>query len=390
MKNQQEQERSSPSFTKLLNSHLQPLNYLSHFFLFNFGLAFGIIVSFHLKSFSLNLITTQFSFQPSSSPLPPSHGSHSGERIGLKDYVEPRILMHDMSDEELLWRASMVPRVPDFPFKHTPKVAFMFLTRSLLPMAPLWEKFFEGNDGLYSIYVHAYPSFNQSVPENSVFHGRSIPSKEVQWGEFSMIEAERRLLSNALLDFSNERFVLLSESCIPLFNFSTIYSYLTNSTKTFVESYDDLGPNGRGRYSRRMNPTIWPDQWRKGSQWFGMDRSLAIEIVADRTYYPVFQKHCKPACYVDEHYIPTFVSMRFGEKNSNRGLTWVDWRKGGPHPTRFSRNEVTVDLLEWMRSGRECEYNGEKTRICFLFSRKFLPNALDRLMRFAPKVMGFT
>lgn len=92
---------------------------------------------------------------------------------------------------------------------------------------------------------------------------------------------------------------------------------------------------------------------------------------------------------MDEHYIPTFVTMKFGERNSNRSLTWVDWSRGGPHPARYGRLEVTVELLERMRSGSECEYNGGNTTTCFLFARKFLPNALDRLLRFAPKLMGF-
>ncbi|KAG1334761.1 putative glycosyltransferase BC10 [Cocos nucifera] len=186
--------------------------------------------------------------------------------------------MHDMSDEELLWRASMVPKIEDFPYKRTPKVAFLFLTKGALPFAPLWEKFFEGNEGLYSIYVHPHPSYKESVPDDSVFHGRRVPKDnnlvglyrvvEVRWGQPNMVEAERRLLANALLDYSNQRFVLLSESCIPIFNFSTIYSYLINSTKTFIHSYDDLGPGGRGRYKIEMSPQLKLEQWRKGSQWF--------------------------------------------------------------------------------------------------------------------------
>lgn len=298
--------------------------------------------------------------------------------------------MHDMSDKELLWRASVVPRVHQFPYKRIPKVAFMFLTRGSLAMAPLWEQFFRGNEGLYSIYVHSHPLFNESMPETSVFFGRRIPSKDVQWGQLNMLEAERRLLANALLDFSNERFVLLSESCIPLFNFSTVYSYLINSTKTFVSSFDDPGSQGRGRYSHQMSPGIKLGQWRKGSQWFEMDRSMAVEIISDATYYPLFERFCKPSrsCYGDEHYIPTFVTMNFGWRNSNRSLTWVDWSRGGPHPARYGRLEVTVHLLNWMRSGRECEYNGRNTTTCFLFARKFLPNSLDRLLRFAPKVLG--
>lgn len=213
--------------------------------------------------------------------------------------------------------------------------------------------------------------------------------QDVQWGNVNMIEAERRLLANALLDISNQRFVLLSEACIPLFNFSTVYSYLMNSTTNFVEAYDLEGPVGRGRYSPRMSPEITIHQWRKGSQWFEMDRQLALEVISDQKYFPIFQKYCKGPCYADEHYLPTFVSMNHGERNSNRSLTWVDWSRGGPHPARFVRPEVTVEFLERLRSSSKCEYNGNSSTTCFMFARKFLPTALDRLMRFAPKVMHF-
>ena len=102
--------------------------------------------------------------------------------------------------------------------------------------------------------------------------------QEVEWGNVNMIEAERRLLANALLDISNQRFVLLSESCIPLFNFSTIYTYLMNSTQNYVMAFDDPSSVGRGRYSIQMLPKISVNQWRKGSQWFEMDRDLALEV----------------------------------------------------------------------------------------------------------------
>ncbi|CAK9133454.1 unnamed protein product [Ilex paraguariensis] len=211
----------------------------------------------------------------------------------------------------------------------------------------------------------------------------------VEWGSFNMIEAERRLLANALLDFSNQRFVLLSESCIPLFNFTTIYTYLINSTRTYVQAYDLLGSVGRGRYKHRMRPIIMLDQWRKGSQWFEMDRDLALEVISDRIYFQVFKKFCRYSCYSDEHYLPTFVTLKSWRKNSNRSLTWVDWSKGGSHPAKFGRPRVTIDLLNGMRNRSHCLYNGKSTNICFLFARKFLPSALDRLLRFAPMVMHF-
>ncbi|KAK7320045.1 hypothetical protein RJT34_04775 [Clitoria ternatea] len=375
-------------------------NFFSHVLLFGFGLLIGVTLTFCLRDFSFNFQLHQL-FLPSLSlsssppiPLSTSHNNHTKVatyvRNGLRGFLSaPTKVKHDMTEQELLWRASLVPRIKELPFKQTPKVAFMFLTKGPVFLAPLWERFFKGYEGLYSIYVHSHPSFNESVPQSSVFHGRRIPSKDVRWGDINMVGAERRLLGNALLDFSNQRFVLLSESCIPLFNFSTIYNYLMNSTKTFVEAYDMPGAVGRGRYSPRMRPLVKLSQWRKGSQWFQIDRALAIEIVSDQKYLAVFKKHCRNGCYGDEHYLPTLVSIKFWERNSNRTLTWVDWSKGGSHPSRFTRMDVTVDFLKRLRHGRRCFYNGKITNICHLFARKFMPHALDRLLRFSPQIMQF-
>ncbi|KZV42096.1 hypothetical protein F511_11692 [Dorcoceras hygrometricum] len=374
------------------SSHRLRPSLLSYLFLAIFGLAFGLIFCFHYKRLSFNLQYTngQLSIIASRSTVDASNASND-KRSWSWDFLKPPAVMHDMSDEELLWKASMVPKIQELPLQRSvPKVAFMFLTRGPVILSPLWELFFKGHKGLYSIYVHSDPCFNGSEPDGSVFHGRRIPSKEVEWGNVNMIEAERRLLANALLDFSNQHFVLLSESCIPLYNFSTIYSYLENSTRSFVEVLDLPGPVGRGRYSHRMNPIIKLHHWRKGSQWFGMKRDLAVEVVADNTYFPVFKKYCNGSCYADEHYLPTLVNIKFGRRNSNRGLTWVDWTRGGPHPSKFIRPDVTPRFLEKLRNGTNCEYNGKPSRVCFLFARKFTHHALDRLLRFAPKVMHFT
>ncbi|KAL2547698.1 Core-2/I-branching beta-1 [Forsythia ovata] len=110
----------------------------------------------------------------------------------------------------------------------------------------------------------------------------------VEWGSVSLVDAEKWLLANALLYFSNERFVLLSESCILIYNFPTVYKYLTGSIHSFVESYDDPSRYGRGRYSRHMLPDIRLADWRKGSQWFELNRALAVKIVAATKYYTLF------------------------------------------------------------------------------------------------------
>ncbi|KAG7650993.1 putative glycosyl transferase, family 14 [Arabidopsis thaliana] len=409
MKNQKDQNSSSlssssPSLTtKLLNAQYHHfLNLLSYSLILCCGIIIGILLHSSLQNFSSNsslsiqrisqLFIVSSLPPPSPPPPPPPSPPSEPEQNGLKSFIEPpEKLMHDMEDEELLWRASMAPKIKNYPFPRTPKVAFMFMTKGHLPLARLWERFFRGHEGLFTIYVHSYPSYNQSDPEDSVFRGRHIPSKRVDWGYVNMVEAEQRLLANALLDISNERFVLLSESCIPLFNFTTVYSYLINSTQTHVESYDQLGGVGRGRYSPLMQPHVQLRHWRKGSQWIEVDRAMALEIISDRIYWPLFYSYCHHGCYADEHYIPTLLNIKSSLKprNSNRTLTWVDWSKGGPHPNRFIRHEVTAEFMENLRSGGECLYNGEETNICYLFARKFLPTALDRLLRLSRTVLHF-
>ncbi|XP_038895081.1 glycosyltransferase BC10-like [Benincasa hispida] len=381
---------SNPKLQMHFRSLLSPLLF------FAAGLAAGFTLTLFIFPFPFfqfsSPLSLRFNFSQFQLPSPSPPPSSPPSRVGLKDFLKPPPALHDMTEEELLWRASLVPRrIPNFPSteKSRRKIAFLFLTKDGVGLAPLWELFFKGHRGFYSIYVHRSPSSNATVDSSSVFYGRSIPSKGVKWGEPSMMEAERRLLANALLDFSNQRFILLSESCIPLFNFSTIYNYLMGSKSTFIEAYDLPGPVGRGRYTPKMRPTINLHQWRKGSQWFEMDRTIASQVVSDHKFFPVFQKFCKPSCYMDEHYLPTFVGIRFSKTNSNRTLTWVDWSRGGAHPTRFIRTDVTVGLLQRLRNGSHCEYNGVMTNLCHLFARKFMPNSLNRLLMFAPKLMQF-
>lgn len=309
--------------------------------------------------------------------------------LSIKSFVNPSRLTHKMTDEELIWRASMVPRQETYPYKRVRKVAFMFLTRGPLPFVPLWEKFFYGHEELYSVYVHALPGYKLNVSEASAFYGRQIPSQGVRWGTVELVDAEKRLLANALLDFSNERFILLSESCIPVYNFDTVYKYLTDSVHSFVDSYDDPTRYGRGRYSRQMLPDIKLYQWRKGSQWFEVNRNLAVNMIADTKYHTLFRKFCRPACYPDEHYFPTYLSMFYGPLNSNRSLTWVDWSRGGPHPATFGRADVTEDFIQAIRSNGTCSYNFGQSEICFLFARKFAPSALEPLLNLTSTIMNF-
>ncbi|KAL7166423.1 hypothetical protein ACSBR2_037158 [Camellia fascicularis] len=347
-------------------------------------ICFSVISIYMIRYFGVNnavaVATALPSFQPCVVEEPTS----------LEQWIKPPSnLLHKMTDKELLWRASFTSRVKKYPFERVPKIAFMFLTKGPLPLAPLWERFLKGHEGLYSIYIHSLPSFQVDFPSSSVFYGRQIPSQLSEWGKMSMCDAERRLLANALLDISNEWFVLLSESCIPLYNFSVIYHYIKKSKYSFIGAFDDPGPYGRGRYNQNMAPEVNVMLWRKGSQWFEINRKLAVYIVADTTFYPKFDKFCKPACYVDEHYFPTMLTIQASNLLANRSITWVDWSRGGAHPATFGRADITEEFLKKVLEGHSCLYNNQPSSVCFLFARKFAPSALEPLLLVAPKYFGY-
>ncbi|CAI5980603.1 unnamed protein product [Closterium sp. NIES-64] len=206
---------------------------------------------------------------------------------------------------------------------------------------------------------------------------------DVHWGEISMVDAERRLLATALLDPGNARFILVSESCAPLFNFTFVYEYLMASPEAYVRLKNEPGTNGRGRWRREFLPLARLEDWRKGGQWFAMDREAARVIVADDIFYPLFKRFCRPPCYADEHYMPTMLKVLMPGNVANRTVTWTDWSKpGAAHPAQFGAGQVTDKLIERMRGPLSCIVADESVP-CFLFARKLMPGALTDLLRLA-------
>lgn len=134
-------------------------------------LTFSVVSIYMIKHYGVHNVVM--------APLRPRLESCIGEEPNdLKHWIKPPSnLMHTMTDKQLLWRASLMPRVKKYPFKRVPKIAFMFLTKGPLPLAPLWERFFKGHEGKFSIYIHSSPSFKADFPPKSAFYKRQIPSQ---------------------------------------------------------------------------------------------------------------------------------------------------------------------------------------------------------------------
>ncbi|KAG7555264.1 Glycosyl transferase family 14 [Arabidopsis suecica] len=301
-----------------------------------------------------------------------------------------------------------------------PQIAFLFIARNRLPLEFVWDAFFQGEDGKFSIYVHSRPGFvlSEATTRSKFFLDRQVnDSIQVDWGESTMIEAERVLLRHALRDPFNHRFVFLSDSCIPLYSFSYTYNYIMSTPTSFVDSFADTKDS---RYNPRMNPIIPVHNWRKGSQWVVLNRKHAEIVVNDTSVFPMFQQHCRrkslpefwrdrpvPAegwkehnCIPDEHYVQTLLSQKGVDSElTRRSLTHSAWdlsssksnERRGWHPMTYKFSDATPDLIQSIKGidniNYETEYRREwcnskgKPSPCFLFARKFTRPAALRLLR---------
>ncbi|TYJ28302.1 hypothetical protein E1A91_A07G249700v1 [Gossypium mustelinum] len=246
--------------------------------------------------------------------------------------------------------------------------------------------------------------------------GAYVDITMVDWGEATMIEAERILLRHALTDPYNERFVFVSDSCIPIYNFSYTYDYIMSTSTSFVDSFADTK---EGRYNPKMDPVISVYNWRKGSQWVVLTRKHAGVVVNDTTVFPMFQQHCKrksllefwrdrpfpadPAkehnCIPDEHYVQTLLAQEgFEGEITRRSLTYSAWdlsaskdrERRGWHPVTYKFSDATPVLIKSIKDIDNINYETENRREwcsskgkpapCFLFARKFTrPAALHLL-----------
>lgn len=71
---------------------------------------------------------------------------------------------------------------------------------------------------LFSVYVH--PPVGYRYCEGDLFAAHALPDRQrvgVQWGQHTMVDAQRALLSAALQEPRNQRMVMLSDSCVPLY-----------------------------------------------------------------------------------------------------------------------------------------------------------------------------
>lgn len=266
---------------------------------------------------------------------------------------------------------------------HMSKVALLFLTRGPMPLEPIWRRFLESAgdwEKLFLVLVHAPSGYKYS--EESIFYQREIsnPVPDVQWGQHSVMEAERRLLAAGLeVEGSTEaasHFVLLSETTIPLYHPVIIYMSIVKDVKSRVNACMNSSDPGDGqkrmvfRLQEGMQQAgVTTETWRKSAQWFLLIRRHAELIARETEINAVFEKECFVKhsesgqrgfyrfCVSDEHYIPTVLAVRHLESECvcDGEATRVIWRGNTFHPVQFNERDAMREVLDnSLRSRAAC------------------------------------
>lgn len=110
------------------------------------------------------------------------------------------------------------------------KIAFLFLTYIEPYSANLWENYL--NNNICTTYCHSkYPD----KCKNQLFINSQIQKHfNTSWGNISLVRTTLALLKEAVENNNNTHFILLSDSCIPLYPFNKLYNLVTDLTQSNI------------------------------------------------------------------------------------------------------------------------------------------------------------
>lgn len=191
------------------------------------------------------------------------------------------------------------------------KIAFCFLTYKDIIRLEVWNQFFKNIDpAKYTVYIHPKNknliNFEEyKFPINIVKNIINTRSKT----DISIVRATLQLLKECNLENQPTHYVFLSQSCIPLYNFETLYKIITKTDNSII-SY--IQNNRKDRYHyihNKLRQFInYPDFVKQQPNMILVKEDVEILIKQDLT--PYFSSMECP----DEHYFINVLLYVFKKK----------------------------------------------------------------------------
>lgn len=143
---------------------------------------------------------------------------------------------------------------------------------------------------------------------------------KASFAQASLVAAHRALLADALQDPRNSMFLLVSESCIPLYHPALIWAQLM--AEAHVSRVADAVYNSRRWSAKMQTPYLTAQRFQKTDQWVSLTRMHAELAVHDEHVWPMFKMYCKsqvqppsdlcPLCSIPGWYRPALLCATRG------------------------------------------------------------------------------
>lgn len=225
------------------------------------------------------------------------------------------------------------------------KLAFLFLTYDNLRSKKIWKSFFEQADpNLYSIYIHPknpkkVNGFQQYIIDDLC---------KTKWGHISIVRAELNLFKACYKDPLNEKAILCSDSCLPLYNFETIYNILMKEPKKSYVTFVKPNILRKMRYLLlRHKNDLSLKTWSSYEHFAIVFQRALMKLFIENDLTKDFKRVFIP----EEHYFTNVLSLL--EKNpyecfENKKLTFMDFgRYYRSHPTTYeSLSKKEIDKIK--------------------------------------------
>lgn len=197
-------------------------------------------------------------------------------------------------------------------------IAFLFLTYDEVEREDIWKKYFETADTeLYHIYVH--PKTPNKIWSQSIFKDCLLEKTvETQWGGWSLIEAQKRLLEEALKNLNHQHFILVSQNTIPINTFDELYIYMKDKPSLFYYKVA-THPQHYPRYHGIKEPCFTHSEFLFASQWSILSRKHAELLVEEHV---MIKYHYGDMAIPDEHAYINYLIYHKKESIMNKMMTY--------------------------------------------------------------------
>lgn len=215
------------------------------------------------------------------------------------------------------------------------KIAFLFLTKDTLNRIQLWNKYFKGHEEQYSIYVHPYSYYNIPGNKKPYIKDRlvrdNIIDTIVKTDYYHVVGAILELFKEAIKDKNNYKFILVTESDIPIISFSRMYKKLTADNKSFFKI---LKIDSRNDWINRIKPVletykvkgkyiIDPSKFIKHNPWYCLNRKHVKQILKSP---PKYLQLFKTMDIGNEHILTLLnITNNLEKQIHNEKIGYVDW-----------------------------------------------------------------